>query len=92
MKNTATDQCPECRATDLYETVIDPAGFGGPNLLPFLSSFMQAARLRLVLCRPCGLLRMYASQTAREKLPDRNSWSRIEDMSPDATDPQTHPE
>jgi hypothetical protein len=78
MENTATQQCPECHGTELYETVIDPNHGFGPPLLPALGSFMQGARLKLLLCRSCGLLRMYASQNAREKLPDSTPWSRVE--------------
>lgn len=80
MQNAAALHCPECNSAELYETVIDPdssLGFG-PNLLPALSGFMQGARLKLVLCQSCGLLRMYASQSARERLSDSTFWSRVE--------------
>ena len=72
-------KCPNCGGSDLYRSVqTTPAnGMFGPNLLPKLSS----GRFRVVVCKDCGLTRLFASTVDTQALSSRE-WERVsEDVS-----------
>ena len=52
-------KCPSCGGSDLYRSVQNtPAkGLFGPDLLPKSSP----GRLRVVVCKDCGLMSLFAS-------------------------------
>jgi predicted RNA-binding Zn-ribbon protein involved in translation (DUF1610 family) len=68
--------CPQCGSNDVFRT--EPMGAGGghaPNLLPGLGKWYAAAKMAVVLCRSCGLIRLFASEEARRNLrSDRKKW------------------
>ena len=52
-------KCPNCGSSDLYRSVHETSANGGfgPRLLPELSW----GRFRVVVCKDCGLTRLFAS-------------------------------
>ena len=75
--------CPGCGGANLYRS-IKPVGSGGghaPNYLPGLGSFLRTARFDVVVCRDCGLTRLYAAAEALEKLGDSPRWERVPEVS-----------
>jgi len=70
--------CPNCSGRNLYEGPDVSAGGGyAPNYLPGLGSWWLAETFRPVVCRDCGLTRLFASKGARGKLADSAKWKRI---------------
>jgi hypothetical protein len=70
--------CPECESRDVYKTGEISAGSGeGPNMLTGLGPWYSAAKMTVVVCRACGLIRTYASAEARKKLSESKKWSRV---------------
>lgn len=70
--------CPNCRSHTLYEG--PPVGVGGghgPDYLPGLGGFCQSARLVPVVCRDCGLTRLFAVREARAKLKESRKWKSV---------------
>ncbi len=67
--------CPQCGNNEIYKSK-DPVSAGGhsPDLLPGLGKWYAAAKFTLVVCRNCGLIRHFASEEARTKLPESNRW------------------
>ena len=75
---TGVSPCPNCGATSLYRGPETSAGGGhAPNLLPDVGKWWQTARMSLVVCRDCGLMRFFASPEARAKLKDSNKWKSV---------------
>lgn len=70
--------CPNCDGGNIFVTEKDVSAGGGhaPNYLPDLGGFFAAERFKVVLCSDCGLTRLFASQTAREKLRESDKWKR----------------
>jgi DNA-directed RNA polymerase subunit RPC12/RpoP len=71
--------CPNCQSRNLYKSR-SPLGGGGhhaPNYLVGLGRWYRAGRFDVVLCRDCGLTRLFAEEEAREKLEDSKSWERL---------------
>jgi hypothetical protein len=69
--------CPECGSFKVYryKEDVDSGGGYGPHLLPKLStSIFSFAKFRPVICKSCGLLRLYASEASREKLGESDHW------------------
>ena len=71
--------CPNCDGGNVFVTEKDVSAGGGhaPNFLPGLGSFFAAERLNVVVCSDCGLMRFFASRTAREKLKESEKWKRV---------------
>jgi predicted nucleic-acid-binding Zn-ribbon protein len=66
--------CSNCGGSDLYRSVQStPAnGLFGPVLLPGLPGH----RFRVVVCRDCGLTRLFASTVDTEAL-SSGGWERV---------------
>ena len=70
-------ECPECGGASLYVASVESAGATGPVLLPGLGTFLSYAKMQVVLCRDCGLLRFYASEAARSRVAGSAVWQGI---------------
>ena len=66
--------CPNCGGSDLYRSLgtASANAWSGPNLLPHL----QWDQFRVVVCRECGLTRLFASPSVRQDLAGGN-WERL---------------
>jgi len=63
---------------DLYQARdVDSGGSGGPDFLPGLGRFILSAKFTLVVCRDCGLVRLFAQPEARAKLKDSKKWKAV---------------
>ena len=71
------NECPECGRRNLNRTEASSRGGHAPNYLPGLGTFLLSARFEVVLCQDCGLTRFFASQEARQKVPEAKKWSRV---------------
>jgi hypothetical protein len=71
--------CPNCHGTTLYASREMSAGTGqhGPDHLAGLGSFWRSARLTIVVCRDCGLMRSFASPQATAKLKESRKWHPV---------------
>jgi hypothetical protein len=71
--------CPNCHGTTLYASREMSAGTGqhGPNHLDGLGSFWRSARLTIVVCRDCGLMRSFAGPQATAKLKESRKWHPV---------------
>ena len=71
--------CPNCQGRTLYAGREISAGTGqhGPNHLDGLGSFWKSARLTIVVCRDCGLMRFFASSEATAKLKESSKWRAV---------------
>ncbi len=70
--------CPHCGANDVFMTERVRAGGGhAPNLLPELGKWYAAATFDIVVCRSCGLTRLFASQEALNKLGPSQRWKEV---------------
>ena len=69
--------CPNCGSSQVYRCVHETSASGGfgPNLLPELSW----ARFRVVVCKDCGLTRLFASAVDRQAL-SSPGWERVSDV------------
>jgi len=70
--------CPNCDGGNVFVTKKDVSAGGGhaPNYLPDLGGFLSAEKLSVALCSDCGLMRFFATRTAREKLRESEKWKR----------------
>jgi predicted nucleic-acid-binding Zn-ribbon protein len=70
----AVAKCPDCGGADLYRSAQNtPAnGMFGPVLLPLSAP----GRFRVVVCKDCGLTRLYASTVDTQELP-RDGWEHV---------------
>lgn len=71
--------CPNCQGRTLYASreLASSTGQHGPSYLDGLGSFWKSARLTIVVCRDCGLMRFFASSQARAKLKESPKWRAI---------------
>lgn len=72
--------CSDCGSVNVYgyKKPVAAAGGYGPDFLPKLkSSVFSQTRMWLVLCSDCGLLRLYATEEAREKVVNSPDWERV---------------
>lgn len=70
--------CPHCSGTNLYLNKKGISGGGyAANYLPGLGGLMTCAKLYPVICGDCGLVRFFADQDARAKLPTSDKWMKI---------------
>lgn len=79
MTATRSTACPNCESRDQYQSVKEVGAGGGhaPNYLPDLGRWYKAARFTVVVCKACGLTRFFASEEARSKLSDSDTWTRV---------------
>jgi hypothetical protein len=69
--------CPECGGVDLRVTLTASGALRGPRLLPGLGSWFAFAPFTVVVCRECGLTRLFAQPPALEKLDSASQWQRV---------------
>ena len=70
--------CPHCDSNEVYQRPdVKVAGSSGPDLLPGLGPWYCGAAATVVVCHSCGLMRLFASAEAREKMSDSGKWTRI---------------
>jgi predicted nucleic-acid-binding Zn-ribbon protein len=70
--------CPGCGGRTLYEREnVGAGGSHGPDFLPGLGKFVMSAKFVVVVCRDCGLTRLYAQPEARAKLKDSGKWRLV---------------
>jgi hypothetical protein len=71
--------CPDCRSSNLFRSVKPVSSGGGyaPDILQGLSPWHRSARVRIVVCGACGLIRSYAEPEAVRALPSSSKWERI---------------
>lgn len=71
--------CPNCQGRTLYagRETSSWTGQHGPDFLNGLGSFLKAARLTVVVCRDCGLMRFFASPKATAKLKESSKWRAV---------------
>jgi predicted nucleic-acid-binding Zn-ribbon protein len=70
--------CPGCGGSTLYQSKdVRSGGSHGPDFLPGLGRFVMSAKLDVVVCRDCGLARLYAQPEARAKLKDSKKWRLV---------------
>ncbi len=70
--------CPGCGGRTLYRSEdVGAGGSHGPDLLPGLGRFVSSAKFVVVVCRDCGLTRLYAQPEARAKLKDSKKWKLV---------------
>jgi hypothetical protein len=73
----AVGPCPNCGGRTLYRGPETSSGGEGPSYLPGLGGFLRSARFTLVLCRDCGLMRLFAAPEARAKLKESSKWKPV---------------
>jgi predicted nucleic-acid-binding Zn-ribbon protein len=70
--------CPGCGGRTLYQsTDVRSGGSHGPDYLPGLGKFVTSAKFAVVVCRDCGLTRLFAQPEARAKLKDSKKWRLV---------------
>lgn len=71
--------CPECGGADLRFRVVESGGMGWYDLrlLPGLGGILTNAPVTVVLCRECGLVRLFAQPKALEKLDHVEGWQSV---------------
>ena len=70
--------CPQCESNEIFRSQPISAGGGhAPNLLPGLGKWYVSAKTYVVICRACGLMRMYADQEALDRLTDADEWTPV---------------
>jgi DNA-directed RNA polymerase subunit RPC12/RpoP len=70
--------CSNCQSKRLFKTrkPVSAGGGEGPNVLPGLGTFWSAAKVDVVVCQDCGLMRYFAPREALEKLQKSPKWQR----------------
>jgi len=70
--------CPNCGSRALYRSEeVEATSTHGPNILPWLGRFLYRARMSLVLCQGCGLVRLFADAEARAKVSESKKWKPL---------------
>jgi predicted nucleic-acid-binding Zn-ribbon protein len=70
--------CPNCGSRTLYAGPAMVSGAGhGPDLLAGLRGFFRRARFVTVVCRDCGLMRLFASAEDRQRLSESSQWKTV---------------
>lgn len=74
-----TSPCPNCDGKSLYQSSeVCATGPYGPNLLPGLGGIFKSAKFHAIVCRDCGLMRLFASREAMEKLAESRKWKQVD--------------
>lgn len=68
--------CPNCRGEVLYTSPTTTNG-EGPALLPRLGRLFSPAKLDVVVCADCGLVRLFAGEAERRQLEKGRTWTRL---------------
>ena len=68
---------PECGGQDLRVAVTRSGSGYGPRLLPGLGTWFLDAPMTVVVCRACGLVRLFAQPAALEKLDGSSAWQPV---------------
>jgi hypothetical protein len=72
------EACVECGAKSLFVSPAAAANGGqGPELLRGLGGWLSRAKMRVVVCKACGLMRLYAEDEACDRLGNPNGWKPI---------------
>ncbi len=75
---TSRKTCPDCESTNLYvQGDIAAKGGYGPDLLPGTSGIFVYAKMKTVVCKDCGFIRLYASEDALAKVTSDRGWQRL---------------
>ncbi len=70
--------CPNCGSRTLYRSEeVEATSTHGPNILPWLGRLFHRARMSLVLCKDCGLVRVFATPEARAKVSESEHWKQL---------------
>ena len=69
--------CPECGGNDLWMTLTNARGWRGPDLLPGLGGLLRPTPMHVVLCRECGLVRFFATQSAMDRVRSSKEWGTV---------------
>ncbi len=72
--------CTNCGGENLY--VSDEVSAGGgyaPNYLPGLEKYlgMVSAKLSVVACTDCGLVRFFANRDVTDRIPESEQWRKL---------------
>ena len=72
--------CPSCGGANLY--ISDKVSSGGghaPNYLPGLETHWRlvSARLYVVVCVDCGLVRFFTDDEVTSRIPESKHWRRL---------------
>ena len=79
MSGPQRQACPECGERQLFVSELHAAnGSHDTQLLPGLGGWLSRAKMRIVTCKACGLMRTYAEQEACDRLGNPgNGWRAI---------------
>jgi hypothetical protein len=70
--------CPHCDSNEVYEQHnVTANGDSGPSLLPGLGRWFHGAKMTVVVCHACGLIRLFGSPEARKKMSESEKWTRV---------------
>jgi predicted nucleic-acid-binding Zn-ribbon protein len=70
--------CPNCGSRSIYRSEeVEATSTHGPNILPWLGRLFHRARMSLLLCRDCGLVRVFADAEARTKVSQSEHWKPL---------------
>ncbi len=70
--------CPNCGGHTLYQGPEASSGGGhAPDFLAGLGSFWRSARVSVVVCRDCGLLRFFAAKADNAQAEGMLAWCYV---------------
>jgi predicted nucleic-acid-binding Zn-ribbon protein len=72
--------CPNCDGTNLYiSNKVSSGGGHAPEYLPGLNTHwgMVSARLHVVVCIDCGLMRFFTDSDVTNRIPESKQWQRL---------------
>jgi len=71
--------CSSCGGRNLFRSTKPVSAGGGhaPDYLPGLGRFFVSEKFHVVLCRDCGLTRLFARREALDKLADSTKWEQV---------------
>ena len=71
--------CPNCDGTNLYVSShkVGSGSVFAPNYLPGLDKLGGPARLRVVVCIDCGLMRFFTDSDITSRILESKHWQRL---------------
>ena len=69
--------CPHCGNNSLFISKIEISGDGAPPLLPGLGGFIKTSKMKVIACSTCGLIQLFATGTALNKLASSEYWEKL---------------
>jgi predicted nucleic-acid-binding Zn-ribbon protein len=72
--------CPGCGQATLYvSTPVTAEGglYSYLRMLPGLSGWFSRSKMRVVVCRTCGLAHFYADEATRARLKQSRTWTAL---------------